>query len=447
METVERDKYLQSGARYAEARKYLSGGVSSNFRQGMKPFPLFFKNAQGSKLYDVDGNHYIDYVLGMGPVILGHAHAAVNSAVAVSLTEGQLFAGQHEAELELAREICSIVPCAEMVRFSMSGSEGVQGALRLARAFTGRNRIAKFEGHYHGWFDNVFVSVHPSDCDMGSEDAPYTVRESLGSDPDASRSMCVLPWNNIDALRKLLESDNDIAAVIMEPIMANSSVILPGKEYLSQVRELCSRHGVLLIFDEVITGFRVALGGAQTLLGITPDLAVFAKAMGNGYPISCIAGRADIVELFSTQPVVHGGTFNSNVISCAAALATIRYLREHESTVYPQLRRMGGLLMDGIRELNKEFDCGLLVQGLPMMFHTAFTQQKEIVDYRCHQRCAFDQHSQFMNGLQENGVRVTGRGTWFLSAAHTERDIDTTLQGARQVLAGLQLPATPTGPA
>ena len=263
-----------------------------------------------SKLHDLDGNVYIDYALGMGPVLLGHAHPLVNAAVAGSLPHGQLYAGQHEAEAELARELCEVVPSAEMVRFSMSGTEAVQAALRVARAFTGRTRIVKFEGHYHGWLDNVYVSVRPDEGRRGPEAAPHAVPESQGQDEAAYRSQIVLPWNNLDLLRARLERDPEIAAVIMEPIMCNTAVIAPAPGYLAGVRELCSQHDVLLIFDEVITGFRVALGGAQASLGVTPDLTILAKAMASGFPIAVSPVAARSWSCLVPRP------------SCTAALTT-----------------------------------------------------------------------------------------------------------------------------
>src|SRR5579872_1293648 len=343
---ITESKYSQSAAYYESAKRYLPGGVSSNFRLGMKPFPLCFDRGSGSRLIDVDGNEYVDYVLGMGPVILGHAHPEVNNAVSRVLNRGQLFAGQHALELDLAREVCSLIPCAELVRFSLSGSEVVQAALRAARAYTGRNRIAKFEGQYHGWLDNIYVSVNPY-----AKNAPHNssspVAESLGQDPHAYTSDLILPWNDFDALRRALEEDHDIATIIMEPIMCNTAVIPPKPGYLQKVRELCSKRNIVLIFDEVITGFRIGLHGAQGHVGVTPDLALFAKAMGNGYPISCIAGRRDIMEQFGTNTVVHGGTFNGNLISSAAALATLHLLRDHEDDLYGNIKRLGSKLMNG----------------------------------------------------------------------------------------------------
>jgi glutamate-1-semialdehyde 2,1-aminomutase len=432
-------KYARSQASYERARKYLPGGVSSNFRLGMKPFPLFFDHAKGAYLFDVDGNEYVDYVLGMGPVILGHAHPEVEQDVHNALRRGQLFAGQHDLELELAAEVCSLVPCAEMVRFSLSGSEAVQAALRAARAFTGRNRIVKFEGHYHGWFDNVFVSVKPLATERGEHDNPNVVPASLGQDPNAYLANCILPWNNPELVcRRLEQEGNQIAAVVMEPIMCNTAVIPPNPGYIEQVRDLCTKHGILLIFDEVITGFRVGLDGAQGLFGVVPDIAIFAKAMANGFPMSCLAGRGDIMELFGTKPVVHGGTFNTNTVSCAAALATLRLLKANGGEIYGKISRTGKLLMDGLRSLAHELGPNLIVQGFPAVFHTTFGDMKVISDYRSHQNCVSDLQSLFIDRMLERGVRITSRGTWFVSAAHTEVDVEVTLKAARSVLSSFK---------
>ena len=432
---IPESKHSQSAAYYETARQYLPGGVSSNFRLGMKPFPLFFDHASGSHLVDVDGNEYVDYVLGMGPVILGHAHPEVNDAVARELPRGQLFAGQHQLELELARAVCSLIPCAEMVRFSLSGSEAVQAALRAARAFTGKNRIVKFEGQYHGWFDSIFVGVHPPVKNGSSGASSTPAAESLGQDPHAYASDVVLPWNDFALLRQTLEKNTDIAAVIMEPIMCNTAVIPPRPGYLQQVRELCNQQNVVLIFDEVITGFRIGVHGAQGFLGITPDLSLFAKAMANGYPISCVAGKRQVMELFGTNTVVHGGTFNSNLVSCAAALATLRELQKHEDYIYGRIARLGEKLMNGLRTVAREINCPLIVQGFPAAFHTTFGEIGEITDYRSHQQCILDKQSLFVEELFREGIRITGRGTWFLSAAHTDNDVEETLRGARRAIA------------
>ncbi len=426
--------FSRSRSMLEEAANYSPGGVHSNVRLGMTPFPLFFERAKGSRLWDVDGNEYIDYALGMGPVILGHAAAEVNEAIGRCLAEGQLYAGQHEDELQLARAVCQSVPCAEMVRFSLSGSEAVQAALRLARAATGRHKIIKFEGHYHGWFDNVDVSVHPREKLMGPAKRPHAAPESLGQSADAYSSIIPLPWNDLEVLTRRVDEEKDsIAAVIMEPIMCNTSVILPKPGFLEGVRELCSRNGIILIFDEVITGFRVGLGGGAELLRVQPDLVIFAKAMGNGFPISCLAGERALMGRFAGG-VEHAGTYNANRLSCAASLATVQTLRSNEKSAYASLANAGSALIDGIRKIAAETGVPLLVQGLPMVFHTTFTTQKDIMDYRGYQRCDLDLQKEFVTRLRERGINLTGRGVWFLSAAHTASDVAETLEIVREVL-------------
>lgn len=417
MSTVEEQRQ-ESVRLFEEAKRYIPGGVHSNFRLGAHPESFFYERAEGSKLYGVDGNVYVDYALGMGPGILGHAPQQVVAAVADSLAAGQLYAGQHPAEVELSREICRLVPCAEKVRLGLSGSEVVQAALRVARAYTGRMKIVKFEGHYHGWYDNV-----------------YTLPGGLGHDPHALENLLVLPWNDISAVRNLIESQGSyIAAVIMEPILCNTCVILPRTGYLEEVRELCTRHGVVLIFDEVITGFRVGLSGAQGYLGVLPDLATFAKALGAGFPVSCLAGRSKLMDLFASGKVMHGGTFNSNVVSCVAALATLKALQQDNGQAYEQLRQTGVRLMDGLREAARRAGRNLHVQGMGTVFHTAFTDLPEITSYREYQQCDLGRQQQLVDLLLEEGVRVTSRGAWFLSTAHSLQDIETTAKAAELAL-------------
>ncbi|HEX2034410.1 MAG TPA: aspartate aminotransferase family protein [Chloroflexota bacterium] len=424
--------YAESISLYDEARAFLAGGVSSNFRLGGQPAPLFFERAAGAWLYDVDGNRYVDYALGMGPNILGHAPAGVTAAVAASLSQGQLFAGQHRAELELARRLRQLVPCAELVRFGLSGSEMVQAALRLARAATGRPLVVKFEGHYHGWFDTILVSVHPPLDQAGPPERPTRHLPSAGQSHAAAQDVAVLPWNDLQAVARLLESrGGETAALIMEPILCNTGVILPRPGYLEGVRALCDRHGVVLIFDEVITGFRAGLGGAQGRLGVTPDLAVFAKAMGGGFPIAALAGRRALMELTGNGSVLHGGTYNSNTVSVAAALAVIDELAAEGGQVYRAMEAQGLRLMEGLRELAGRAGVPLLVQGLGTVFNTAFgntgADQPEVSDYRSYQQTDLHRQRVFLRALQDHGVRVTARGTWFLSAAHGEAEIETTL--------------------
>jgi glutamate-1-semialdehyde 2,1-aminomutase len=369
----------------------------------------------------------------MGPNILGHAPEPVVRAVADSLSQGQLYAGQHRSEALLARRVQEIVPCAELVRFGVAGSEMDQAALRLARAYTGRSKIVKFEGHYHGWFDTILVSVAPPLDKAGPEDAPVPYLPSTGQSVLAAGDVAVLPWNNLDAVRRYLEAHaTETAALIMEPILCNTGVILPRPGYLEGVRELCDRHGVVLIFDEVITGFRVALSGAQGRLGVTPDLAVFAKALAGGFPIGAVAGKRKIMELTGNGSVLHGGSFNGHTASIAAGLATLDELSREG--VYELMEARGDALMDGLRQVAHRAGIPFLVQGLGTAFNTAFTDQPAVVDYRSYVGCDLDKQKRFGHALQEVGIRPTSRGTWFLSTAHTDADIEETLHGAERAL-------------
>jgi glutamate-1-semialdehyde 2,1-aminomutase len=408
--------------------------VNSNFRLGSHPVPLFFTRGAGAHLWDVDGNEYIDYVLGMGPNILGHAPPDVVEAVAETLSRGNLFAGQHQDEVTLARLVQQTVPCAELVRFGLSGSEMDQAAIRLARAATGRKKIVKFEGHYHGWFDTVLVSAAPPLAEAGAEEAPIPHFPSAGQSRAAGADIAVLPWNNLALLTQYVDAHADeIAGILMEPILINTCVILPRPGYLEGVRALCDRHGIVLIFDEVITGFRVALGGAQARLGVTPDLAVFAKALGGGYPIAAIAGKRQYMELLG-GPVLHGGSYNGNTISTSASIATLAHLIEGGDALYAEMERRGTRLMDGLRAVAAETHAPLHVQGIGAAFNTAFGVDGPVTDYRSYARTDIPMQKRWLVALQNHGVRVTSRGTWFLSAVHTDADIDATLSAAERAL-------------
>jgi len=429
------DRYRRSAAYFDDCNQYLPGGVNSNFRMGAKPVPLFFDRGRGSRLYSVDDVSYLDYALGMGPVILGHAPSGVVGAVQDSLSKGQLYAGQHQAELRLAQMVTSLIPCAERVRFGCSGSEAVQIALRLARAYTRKCKIVKFEGHYHGWFDNICVSVHPDLHSSGDVLHPRSVPESKGQDAHAFEETLVLPWNDTAAIGQTLSTRaSEIAAVIMEPILCNTGVIMPKPGYLERVRDLCSENGIILIFDEVITGFRVALNGAQGLLNVIPDLAIFAKAMAGGFPISCLAGKATLMDLIGTGSVMHGGTYNSNVVSVVAAIATLEQLQHDNGAAYDQMNRLGQHLMDGLQRISSELDAGLVVQGLGPVFHTYFGVEQRPTDYRSYWETDRARLSLFVESLLDCGVRITTRGTWFLSTAHSQTDIEQTLVAAREAM-------------
>jgi glutamate-1-semialdehyde 2,1-aminomutase len=408
----------------AAASMHLPGGVNSNYRLGISPTPLVFDHADGPFLYDVDGNRLIDYYLGMGPMILGHSPAAVVAAVVEQLHRGILFAGQCEIEYAAARLVCQMVPCAEMVRFGCSGSEVVQAALRLARAVTGRKIVIKFEGHYHGWLDNIHWSISPPLDQAGPQHSPKAVPGSAGQDLLVGQHLEVLPWNNLELLGDRL-ARGDVAAVIMEPAMCNTSAILPGDGYLEGVRQACTDTGTVLIFDEVITGFRVAPGGAQQRLGVTPDLATFGKAIANGFPVACLAGRADLMEQFATRRVMHGGTYNAQPVTMAATVATLSALADGQ--VFATLEQRGRRLMEGIRRALAEAGIVARIHGFPQIFHVALGVDSPITDYRSSLAADKARYVKFTTALLDHGVRALERGAWFLSIAHTDEVIDETI--------------------
>ena len=417
--------FESSKRKISQACQYLAGGVSSNFRLGISPTPLVIQSGSGPYLIDADGNRLIDYYLGMGPMILGHNPQRVIDAAKAQLDRGILFAGQTEVEFEAARLVCELVPCAERVRFGSSGTEVIQAALRLARAATGRQTIVKFEGHYHGWLDNVLWSVAPTAEMCGPADNPAKVLGTPGQDPQSADHLDVLVWNDLSAVEKRL-ARGDVAAVIMEPAMCNTSAIPPRAGYLEGVRAACSKTGTILIFDEVITGFRLSAGGAQKLFGVTPDLATFGKAIANGFPVAALAGRANLMEQFVSARVMHGGTYNAHPVNMAATVATLRELAD--SGVYPQIERRGRQLMDGIGEILKRYSIAARVQGFPGIFHVALGVTKPIESFRDTFGIDRSRYVRFTTALIERGVRALERGAWFLSREHDEAVIGRTLE-------------------
>lgn len=389
------------------------GGVHSNVR--LDGPDVFLKRATGARLYDVDGRDYVDHLLGQGPAFLGHAPDFLTSAVHAASCDGLILGGQGELEVRAAELVCEALDWPDMVRFALSGTEAVQAALRLARAVTGRRRVIRFEGHYHGWLDNVLIA----DRDGAWETA------SAGQVASHLADLTVLPWNDADLLSDLLERDGEeIAAVIMEPVMINSGVIEPGPGYLERVRRMCSRRGIVLIFDEVISGFRVGPGGAARRYGVTPDLALYGKALGGGYPVAALAGSADLMCRIGTGEVNHAGTFNAWAPGMAAVIATLEHLRDDPP--YTTIIEHGTKLMAGIREIGESLGEPLRVEGLPMAFHVSFGDT-EVTDYRGLRRLRLDRYASLAQVLVEHGVWVARRGIWFVSAAHGPAEFDDAL--------------------
>ncbi len=419
---------------YEQACKVIPGGICSNVRASWSPHPMFYERGKGSRIWDADGNEFIDYVLARGPLLLGHSPQRVLDAVHRQIDTGLMYAGQHELEIRVAEKVCELVPCAEMVRFSNSGSEAVHGAIRLARAVTGRTKVLRFEGQYHGWFDPAMWSYAPPLDAAGPREAPVPVPATKGLPPSDAGNLVVLPWNDLDLLKQTLTANRgEIAAVITEPMMCNMGSLLPLRGYLQGMRELCTKHGVVLIFDEVITGFRLAPGGGQAYFGVTPDLAVFAKGLAAGFPVSAIAGRRDLMRHFGDMSVSHAGTYNSNPPCMAAAMAALEELTADEGAAYERLRIHGTKLMEGIRRSVP----GAVVRGLPPVFHVSFGGDPNARDYRTFVSRDVETYRRFAVALQDHGVRVVPEGIWFVSTAHTDADVEETLAAVADAAKGM----------
>ena len=429
--------YSKSAELLERSKKVLAGGVSSEFRKYNHPHAIFYTHGKGSHLFDVDGNDYLDFTLSQGPLILGHSHPHVLKSVADYSEEGQLFAGQHIKEIELAETLNRIIPSAELMRFCLDGSEAVQTALRVARAKTGKQKFLRFEGHYHGWLDNVAWGISTPSVDaLGSRENPNVFPWSAGLPEHAKDEFIILPWNDLDLVKKTLaDHHHEIAAIITEPIMCNNGCIVPKEGFLQGLRDLCDQYGIALIFDEVITGFRMSIGGSQRYFGITPDMSIFAKAMGSGYPISAIVGKREWMSLIEDAKVIHAGTMNSSNPTIAAALATIEVLEKENP--YERMFRFGNKLMDGLRKAAAANNHNLLVQGPGPMFNIGFTDLKSVNDYR--DTLSYDRAKlgKFISAMHDERVRIIGRGLWYISAAHTEEDINHAIEVSARVMGSI----------
>ena len=419
------------------ARQSLAGGVSSPFRASF-PVPLYFADGHGARLRDVDGNEYIDYVLAWGPMILGYGHPALVEAMRRAAERPHALGEQHELEIRVAEKIQQIVPCAERVAFTSSGSEAVQLAMRLARAYTGRNLILKFEGHYHGWMDNALVSYHPSREQTGPLENPNVVLASKGQVANAAENVIVAPWNRPEILEQVFARHGvEIAAAIMEPVLCNSGCLMPRDGYLEAARKICQRHGTLLIFDEVITGFRMGLSGAQGFYDVTPDLATFGKAVAGGLPLSVVAGRREIMEQMFGGGVSFGGTFNGNPVSLAAADAALGELSRDGGALVAQANERGRKLMAGIEAAAPRHGIRLTVTGFGAAMSLHFTQQTELRDYRDTLDDDRKTLRLVLRRALEEGLHLVPDGRLYVSAAHTDEDIAETVQAFERVFASI----------
>jgi len=422
-------RYRNSMKLFREAQHFLPGGSNSSPRlwRGVCPTNLpcavYAKKARGSHLWDVDGHKYIDYRLGFGPVILGHSHSAVQKAVHKAEKNGQVYALNNELEIEVAKKIISMVPCAEKVRFASSGTEATMAAIRVARGFTKKEKIVKFAGHYHGSSDYFLYNTEPP------FDWPLHKPEpsSLGIPLKLKDYLFIEAWNDFQGIEYTLKHyHHEIAAVICEPVMGNATVIPPALGFLQHLRELCTKYDVVLIFDEVKTGFRLAKGGAQQYFKVTPDLAAFAKSLGNGYPIAAIAGNNAVMDVIGPKKVFHGGTYSSNPVSLTAANATLDILKK--GWAYETIGDYGTKLMRGIAKLFKDYCVSGFVQGFPGMFQFLFIDHA-VTTYKDLKDADMQQFANLHTHLLHHGVMLDedNEEPIFVSASHTKQDLQHTL--------------------
>lgn len=429
--------YSRSRALLKRARRSLPGGVSSPFRARLVE-PLYFADGDGAHLRDVDGNEYIDYALAWGPLVFGHRHPRIAEALTSAAAKPHNYGAQHELEPRVAERVQALVPCAERVALTSSGSEALQLAFRLARAHTGRRLVLKFEGHYHGWMDSALLSYKPTPAQVGSRQSPNVVLGSRGQSSNSAENVVVARWNDPAVVEQLLQRrGNQIAAVVMEPVVCNSGCLMPRDGYLPAVREACDRSGALLIFDEVITGFRIAAGGAQQAFGVTPDLATLGKALGAGAPISAVAGQAQILDQVDRGGVAFGGTFNGNPLSLAATDCCLAMIAEGGGAALKDANRSGARLMAGIRESAARYGLGLLVTGFGAAFAIHFTDEAERWEYRDTFGNDRDRLDEFLGRALDEGLYLLPDGRFYVSAAHTADDIDASIRAVDRVLAGM----------
>jgi len=429
--TLTRLNRSKSARLFEKARRLLPGGVNSPVRafKAVGGSPLFIQKAKGSKIWDVDGNPYIDYVCSWGPLILGHAHPRVLEAIRKTAAHGTSFGALTELELKLAELITRAMPSVEMVRMVNSGTEATMSALRLARAFTGRSKVIKFEGCYHGHGDSFLIKAGSGATTLGIPDSPG-ITSSTASDTLNAR------YNDLESVKRLIARHHHaIAALIVEPIAGNMGLVLPRKGFLRGLRNLCSRNGILLIFDEVITGFRVAFGGAQELYEIKPDLTTLGKIMGGGLPVGAYGGKKEIMELVAPiGPVYQAGTLSGNPLAMAAGYETLKILWERKS-FYPDLDEKGKKLAQAIQEIIQSYRLPLRLNSVGSMFTLFFTGE-DVTDYESAKSSDTSLFAAYFREMLEQRIYLPPSQfeTAFLSMAHSDRDIEKTIAAARSAL-------------
>lgn len=422
---------------FERAQQSLVEGVNSPSR-GAAVYtsgPILLERGKGSRVWDIDGNEYIDFMMSFGALIHGHAHPTLVKTVCGAMAEGSHFAAATSAEIDAAERLRRMVPSAEVVRFTNTGSEATMLALRLARAHTGRHKFLKFEGHYHGWYDPYLLNAHSHPPEqLGPVNNPARIPESEGIPPSIFADVMLAPWNDVAALERVLKQHgHELCAVITEPIMANMGCIPPREGYLRRLRELTQECGALLIFDEVVTGFRYAPGGCQQYYGVKPDISTFGKALGAGFPVGAVAGSRLILERmrWSEKMVLHYGTFNGHRLTMKVVAANLEMLCAENA--YRKLHAVGNAAIAGLREVFRRHKLKAIVQGFGPMFQIYFTDQDAIHDYRDYCKYVDTKlYSRFVQRLLDRGIYMTPSNGlhWIISTAHTEADVEALLNAA-----------------
>ncbi|HZU14353.1 MAG TPA: glutamate-1-semialdehyde 2,1-aminomutase [Chloroflexota bacterium] len=440
----------RSEALYRRACAVLVEGVSSPSRgtANYHPFPLFMEGGEGGEIIDADGNRYLDIMLGYGALIHGHAHPRLTAALREAAERGALRATANETEVEVAERICRTIPGAERVRFANTGTEAAMGALRLARGYTGRRKFIKFEGHYHGWSDPFSVSSNPLPSGaIGHYNDPIPIPDSSGITPGALEDTILVPWNDADRVEAALKRyPGQIAAIVTEPVMANMGVISPGAGYLAALRELADRHDTLLYIDETVTGFRLGIGGAQGRFGVQADIVTFGKALGAGFPVAAIAGRAEIMGAMRWGGVLHYGTQNANPTLLAVTGNSIDMLNEGNGEAYRRLDALADQVTAGLRRVMAEAAVPALVQNVGPMLqiffllpgHEHVTAIGSFRDFAAH--VDRERFNRFAHAMFDQGVYLSPSAALHsvLATVHTPQDMDRIIAAARAVLSNGQ---------
>jgi len=416
---------------FEKAKEYIPGGVNSPVRafKSVGGTPRFINKGNGSKIFDVDGNSYIDYICSWGAIILGHAEISVISAVRDAMENGTSFGAATPLEVELAETIVDAVPGIEQVRLVSSGTEAVMSAIRLARGYTNRNRIIKFEGCYHGQADSMLIKA-------GSGAATFGIPDSLGIPADIAKYTTVVPYNDLEAVKQVM--DTDVAAIIVEPVCGNMGVVLPQEGFLEGLREITTEYGSLLIFDEVITGFRLSYGGAQQVYGITPDITCLGKIIGGGFPIGAYGGKREIMECISPiGGVYQAGTLSGNPVAVQAGLITLKMLSI--IGVYEFLDKHTTKLVDGIQKAAKKAGVTITINRMASMFSVFFTETS-VTNYSTAMTSDSEKYAAFFNSLLNDGIYLppSRLEAWFVGLAHTAEDIEQTIETVERAFSRLK---------